>query len=1014
MINIFTNHQRQSRPLQPKWLVCLVVLWAVFCFSATVNAQGNLTVKGKVTDETGQALPGVNILAKGTTNGTVTDVDGNYTITLSEGNSTLVFSFIGYAQQEISVDSKSSIDVELKADITSLSEVVVVGYGTQSKRNVTGAVAKVDMSKTENLPTTNVLQSFRGRVAGVQFTDNGRPGQNGSILVRGTRSINADNAPLIVLDGIFFNGALADISPNDIETMEVLKDASAGAIYGARAANGVILITSKKGTSSKPTIRFNTYAGVSDWSHKMKLLSPDRYLQKTLDYRSQNGQVADPAQVASYLQTTEANNYNNGKTVDPWKAISQDANIQSYDLSVSGRSDKTNYFLSGSYVKERGLILNDNSERISVRANLETKVMDWLTAGMSSTFAQRDLSGLEASMSDAYWTSPYATLYYADGEPTEFGVPEDQLTRTPTRASILTKNEEKYYNLFANFYTVVDIPFVQGLSYRMNYSPNYRWNHNYNFVRQDKYLKNNNTSADKTNRSDFDWVQENILTYSKTFGGINDIDVTLLYGRNHSGYESTSSSVNQLSSDANGWNNLSLGQNPTAKSDAQSREGISSMARINYRLKNKYLLTVTGRRDGSSVFSANNKFAFFPSAALAWIASDESFIQNIGFFDLLKLRFSYGSVGNQAISAYQSLSLANTTSYVFGDGGTTSVGVYTSNMANPDLKWETTTSANVAVDFDIFKGRLGGTIEYYDMTTNDLLMKRTLPAMTGFDFIWTNLGATSNKGLEISLNSTNLQRGKFTWNSNVVFSTNRNRIEHIYNSDSNGDGVEDNDLTNRWFIGQPVNVAYDYTIDGIYQDGDALPAGYKAGWVRLKDINDTGTITPDDRSIIGQLEPKYRWGITNTFKYGGFSLSVFINAMQGWMQSFNLLSTTYISTGGIGGNFPGRAANMLDAGWWTPENKSNTRPSLNYTNPNAHSYYVSRDFVRIQDVSLAYEFPKSLLTKLSITTLRVYASGRNLHTFTDWPGPDPESGYNQQSNLFPTARSVTFGINVSF
>jgi TonB-linked SusC/RagA family outer membrane protein len=975
-----------------------------------IDENTSLTVSGWINDDTGSPLPGVNIVEKSTTNGTTSDTNGQYKINVSDANATLTFSFIGYTSQEIKVNSQTVINVSLLLDVQSLSEVVVVGYGVQSKRNVTGAVAKVDMLKTENLPTTNIAQSLRGRVAGVQFIDNGRPGQNGTILIRGTRSINASNAPLIVLDGIFFNGSIGDINPNDIESMEVLKDASAGAIYGARAANGVILITSKIGKTDKPTIRINAYSGVSDWSYKMNLLTPERYIQKTLDYRAQNGRTADPAQVASYLQTTESTNYKNDRTVDPWKSVSQDAGIQSYDLSVSGKSDRTNYFLSGGYVKEKGLIYNDNSERISLRANLETKVTDWLRTGISSTFVQRDLSGLEASVYQAYWTSPYGTLYYDDGEPTRNAVPEDGLTASPMREALLTKNDEKYYNLFANFYGIVEIPFVKGLSYRFNYSPNYRWEHNYNFQRQDKHLTTNNTSASKYNRTDLDWVQENIITYTKSFGGMHDMDITLLYGRSHTGFESTSANATALSSDANGWNNLTLGQPPqTIKSDAENREGISSMARVNYRLKDKYLLTVTARRDGSSVFSANNKFAFFPSVAVGWVASDESFIQNTGLFDLLKLRFSYGAVGNQAIDTYQSLNLASINQYVFGDGGTTSTGVYPSSMTNPNLKWETTTSADIAIDFEMLKGKLGGTIEYYDMSTKDLLMKRTLPAMVGYDFIWTNLGATSNKGLEITLNSTNLQKGKFSWNSNVVFSTNQNRIEHIYGSDTNGDGVEDNDLGNRWFIGQPVNVAYDYTIDGIYQEGEPLPTGYKPGWVRLKDQSGDGLITAaDDRVVVGQREPKYRWGLTNTFSYGGFSLSVFINAMQGWISAFSLLNTSG------SGNFPERAANMLDAGWWTPENKSTTRPSLNYTNPNAHGYYASRDFVRIQDVSLAYEFPKSLLSKLHFSTLRVYASGRNLHTFTDWLGPDPESGYNQQVNLYPTPRSVTFGLNVSF
>lgn len=987
----------------------MVILPSFGAFSGAPIADRMIT--GIVKDAANDApLPGVNVIIKGTQRGATTDANGKYELSIPEQDVQLVISFVGYLSQTIDVGSNSTLDITLRVDQKVLDEVVVVGYGTQSRRYVTGAVTKVDMKQTENLPNTNITQSLRGRVAGVQFTDNGRPGQNGSILVRGPRSLSGGNNPLIVLDGIFFNGNLSDINPTDIESMEVLKDASAAAIYGSRAANGVLLITSKKGTTEKPTIRLNMFSGVSDFSYKVKLLTPERYVQKILDYRQVAGLTHDPAQIKSYLQPSELVNYEKSKTIDPWDLVSQNARINSYDLNISGRTNTTNYYVSTSLTNEKGLIFNDNQKRLSFRTNIENNLAKWLTIGFNTTYIRRDLSGREAD--SPYSVSPYGTAFYEDGEPTQWLVPEDQISNNPIRSALLTSNEEIYNNLFANFYALFSIPHIDGLVYRINYSPNYRWQHNYNFVRQDKHFAGNTTTASKFNREDFDWVLENILTYNHRFNGNHAIDATLLYGRNHLGFESTTSNASQLSSDALGWNNLGLGGILTNTSSAGISDGVSSMLRLNYRLKDKYLLTLTARRDGSSVFAANNKYATFPSGALSWIVSEEKFMETVSFVDMLKLRVSYGAVGNQAISPYQSLSLSATTRYVFSDGGVSSLGVYPASMANSDLKWETTYTANAAVDFELFKGRLGGTFEVYNMNTKNLLVERSLPTMTGYNSVWTNLGATNNKGFEITLNSTNLRKGKFEWNTNVVLSTNKNKIVHLYQSDTNGDGIEDDDLGNKWFIGQPVNVAYDYVFDGIYQQGEQIPSGFKPGYVKLKDLNGDGKVAAaNDRTIIGQMgQPKVRWGVTNTFSYNNFSLSIFINAMQGWIATLNELDIEYFLSGS--GNYPNRPVNRLDAGWWTPENKSTTRPSLGYPNPYLHNYYLSRDFIRIQDVYLGYDVPKAVLNRAKLANARVFASAKNLTTFTDWLGTDPESGGTARG--FPMPRSLTLGLNIGF
>ncbi|MPR33031.1 TonB-dependent receptor [Salmonirosea aquatica] len=980
-----------------------------------VTAPEDITLTGNVVDEkSGEALPGVSILVKNTSRGTTTDQNGNFRLDVPSGEATLVFSYVGYLAREIVVGSQTTFRVSLSPDTKALEEVVVVGYGTQSKRNVTGSVAKVDLKRTETLPNTNVTQALRGTIAGVQFTDNGRPGQGGSIYIRGLRSITASNNPLIVVDGAFFNGSLADISPNDIESVEVLKDASASAIYGSRAANGVILVTTKQGKTEKPTIRFNTYYGVQSFAHKIQLLTPERYIKKFLDYRTQNDQVSNPADIENYLQPLELENYRNGTTIDPWDEITQKATIQSYELSIGARSERSSYYLSAGYTDEKGLIFGDRAKRITLRSNVDTKITSWLNVGITSQFSQRDLSGIEASTSSAAQLSPYATLYFDEAKTDPIPYPQtDNLILHPKFNALTNQNESIYNNLFANFYAIVNLP-IEGLKYRLNYSPNFRWAHNYNF--SPVYVKNSINrlgSGSKYNEENFDWVVENILTYNTHFGDKHNLDVTLLYGANAFNFNSTQASGSNFFNDVLGWNNLSLAEVQTSNTDAYKQAGISSMARINYRFMERYLLTFTARRDGTSVFGKNNKYGVFPSAALAWIASDESFFQSVSWMDMLKFRISYGLVGNQAVSPYSSLSQMESTRYVYGDGGPTTTGIYLSTIPNSNLKWEKTTAANLAVDFSVLKGRIGGTVEVYNLDTRDLLLDRSIPVMTGFSKIRTNVGATNNKGLEITLNTVNVKGAQFSWTSDIVFSTNRNRIVKLYGNDADGDGVEDNDISNRWFIGEPLGVLYDYVRDGIYQEGDELPKGYKPGFVRVKDLNGDGIFNASDRQVVGQSQPKYRWGFTNTFNYNGFSLSVFVNSLLGWQKN----NSFFLDPSKI---FTGRSLNFADVGWWTAENKSNTRPSLVFTNPLGLGFYESRDFVRIQDVSLSYTFKNDLLSRYKMASARVYLSSKNLATFTNWTGWDPESGYASDVSGsadrvgFPTPRSIVLGVNLSF
>ncbi|WP_169725078.1 SusC/RagA family TonB-linked outer membrane protein [Algoriphagus terrigena] len=988
-------------------LTWLLLLGAVAMSTASLAQQRKIT--GTVTTgDNPLGLPGVNVLLKGTTTGSVTDIDGKYSLDAPEAGGVLVFSMIGFQSIEEEIGNRSEINLVMVEDIAVLDEVVVVGYGTQVKRNITGSITSADLSRSSDDVT--VTEAMVG-VPGVQFTETGRPGQVGNILIRGQNSLSGSNSPLIVLDGIIFSGNLNDISPRDIQSMEILKDASSTAIYGSRAANGVILITSKAGMSETPTISINTYTGISEWGSELKLLSPERYIQRRLDWRTQSGLESDPGSIASYISATEAENLANGKSLDSWDEISQQGRTSSLDLNISGKSNSTNYFLSASLGDDQGLIYDDNQKRNTFRANISTTIKPWLQIGTNTMFSHRDLSGVSASLNDAYRMSPLGTMYYEDGSPTQFPVPDEQAAGNPMRTSLLSDNEEIRENLFSNFFAKVDAPFLKGLSYRVNFSPSFQWNHDYNFVRQDKNVSFNSTSARKANERQYNWVLENILTYAKSIGEDHNFDVTLLFGRNHVEAESTLASGEQFNVDVLGYDNLGLGEIQRISSSAYSVDMISYMARVNYQFKNRYLFTLTARKDGSSVFSVNNKYATFPSGSVAWILTDEGFMKNLEFLDMLKLRVSYGLVGNQAIEPYQSLTLSSTARYVYGDGGASSLGVITSTLGNDDLTWETTKTANIAMDFEFFQRRISGTLEYYNSNTEDLLVRRSIPVMNGYTSILTNIGNVNNRGVELSLSTDNIRKAKFNWSTDFTFSYNKNEITHLFNTDLDEDGMEDDNIANSWFIGKPINSYYDYVFDGIYQVGDDdIPAGSQAGFVRVKDLNGDGVLNPDDRTVVGSGNiPKYQFGLRNNFSYNNFSLSIFINAMQGWIAPFNLINPLV----------PGRSLNQIDAGWWTAENQSNTRPSLLYNNPLNTSWYQSRDFIRLRDVTFSYDFEQSMLDKLKLNGVKVYVTGKNLATMTDWLGTDPENGGAYTSsqgnnNLYPMPKTFLVGLNVSF
>ena len=962
-------------------------------------------IEGIVTDEAGAGLPGVSVVVKGTQSGTVTDADGKFGLEMPQEAGFLVFSFVGYLPQEVEIGSRTQVDVVLKPDTKALEEVVVVGYGTVKKRDLTGAIASVNVEQTKLQPNTNASQMLRGTTAGVQVTDNGRPGQVGTIKIRGTNSISASTDPLIVLDGIIYaGGSLADINPSDIESIDVLKDASSTAIYGSLAANGVIEITTKRGKSGKPVFSFNTYVGASDYAFLPKLLNAEQYLAARKD-----AEIADGGAVP--FQPVELENMAAGRSIRPFEEIKQSAPMSNYELSVSGKTDRTSYFFSGGYLKAKSPVKGDNFSRISSRLNLSVDATDWLKLGVNSGFTSRDDSGVRADLVATTYLSPYASLFLADGRSPR-PLPQDiGLVANPLIGHLLNDRKSITNALFANGFANVHI--WKGLSYKLNVaytrtdSKEFKFNPSYEPL-------NRLGSGSKYHGEKQNITIENIVSYKQQITSRQSLDVTLLYGAYEQTSQSSMLSSQNIFNDALGYNALEIGEGFNIDAGAIKNRQLSGMARLGYSIAGKYLATVSMRRDGFSAFGAGNKFGVFPAVALSWNMTEEAFMRDLKSINFLKVRASWGRNGNRGVDEYSSLSQVRQKNYVFGDGSGTSVGLSPSSLANPNLGWETSESTNIGADVQVFNSRISASVNYYWTRTYDLLLKQAIPNTNGFEEFLRNVGQTKNHGLEIDLKTTNIERGGFTWNTSIAFSFNRNKIVKLTGRDVNNDGREDDDIASGWFIGHPLLSNYDYVFDGIFQEGDdlSLIPGAKPGDIRFKDISGPdgvpdGKISPQDRTVISNAQPKFNLGITNVWSYKGLSLSAAFNIRQGGHSRMDMLNP--------GTNFYDQA-NFLDVPYWTPAKPINTRPRINYRNPLVYGFYESRSFARLQDVSLSYNIPEKLLKPVKIGSLQVYVSAKNLATWTDWKGWDPEFGGGERGpeGNGPLLKTFIAGLNISF
>ncbi len=978
----------------------------------------DIKITGTVVDASGMPLPSANIIEKGTSNGTLTDFDGKYSITVSGNDATLVISYVGFVSQEIPIKNRQTIDVTLEADAAALDEVVVVGYGTQRKSDVTGAITSVSGDDLNVTRESNALNALAGKVAGLDVgISSGQPGSSPSLLVRGRSSLNFSNEPLIVLDGIPLEGGLNDINSADIASVEVLKDASSAAIYGARGANGVILITTKRGKVGKARFTVDTYYGFSSLTNKYDTFNADEYVNLRRESRraaaeeSQGllpGTLPIPS-IEESLEPLQLEAYRAGINTNFIDLGTRSGKQVNHQLGVSGGSDKVRYALSLSYFDQEGVFRLADYERVTFRANIDVNATDKLKFGISqqANFSKRNNYD---PLNDLIRESPLVKPFNADGTPTLDPL-ADGLVWNPlsNEAPGNFVNETLNYRYLANIFA--SYQFTDGLKYTLNVQPQFELVTDNDFrASQSASRTGALSSAAKEQRTVTAYTVENIVNYNKTFNDIHALDATLLYSFQDTKRDFLQLGVLGTASDSQLFNNLGDASQIDYRDSSLEKEGWTSyMARVNYSFMNKYLLTLTGRFDGSSKLSKGEKWGFFPSASFAWKIDEENFLKDQTFITNLKLRSGYGQVGRNPIDPYSTFGRLQRFEGSFGDQP--AVGFVPEEIANPDLQWERTTTFDLGLDFAFAKNRISGSVDYYTGNTTDLLLNRVLPATSGFSSILQNVGETKNSGIEVVLSTVNIDAGDFKWTTDFNFSANQNKIVKLL--DRNSD-----DVGNGWFIGQPLSVFYDRVFDGIWQLDDAdLANSYsrRPGDIRLADLNDDGVLNDTDRKILGQRDPKWIGGITSKFDYKGFDLTIAVYTQQGQLARSNALNNAVLF-----GRF-----NDLDLDYWTPENPSNTipRPNKNRERPldNGVLAYVDGSFVRIRNITLGYDFKSDIVKKIGLEKFRVYATAQNPFLFTayDFDGFDPETGSNQaqanDDNDFTAApTTILFGLNLSF
>ncbi len=989
-----------------KKLTFLFILINALIFA---NAQSSGQITGKVIDkETGVGLADVSVIERNTNNGTRTDASGNFSLKVSvTGKVELEISLVSYGTLLITADPTTPVTITMDKQGKSLDEVVVIGYGTARKRLLTGSVVSIKGDEVRKIPAGNIIESVQGKVAGVDIVrTSGGAGANVSVTVRGNRSIIAGNSPLYIVDGIQYS-SFQDINPNDIESMEFLKDASSTAIYGSRGANGVILITTKKGNSGKVKISVGSYYGTTDVAGYPKPMTGPEYANLKRQGARTIGIWNSPADDSKvFTSQAERDAVNNGvSTYWPGLLLGKGSQ-QDYAINVSAGSDKTKVYFSFDYYKEKGLLSNDYSGRYTFRLNVDQTIANSLKVGLQSQLTEYDQNlRSDGILTVANKVIPYYTPYEANGSlDTLIGNQNNPLLEEEPGAYI---NSFKITRILSTAY--IDWRPFKGFSVRSNLGISTSNTRNGGFQGANTISRALSTgslsSVSNSNGLGINW--ENIINWQKKFDA-HSLELTAVTSYISGESENFSASgTGQLIANQSFYALQNNPANLAISSGYSSNKLISGAFRANYNYKGKYLLTLTGRADGASVLSSGNQWAFFPSAAAAWRISDESFMQNQNVFNELKLRISYGVAGNSAVGPYQTQSGLMLIPFSWNDQSALSYAL-APQTGNPDLQWELTNTGNIGVDFSILKNRITGSFDYYDSKTNDLLLLRQLPPTSGVSSILQNIGKTRNNGFEISLQTQNINSKNVKWNSTFTYTQNKERIVELVG--------QQNDVANSWFIGSPVNSFYDYEKVGIWQMADSVLAksfGYKPGDIRVSDLSgpagkpDGKLDANNDRKVLGSSVPDYSIGFGNNVTFKGFDLDVYVYARMGQMFVSNYANKFE----------PNAIENGAKVDYWTPENPTNDypRPNSNISRaalPFATTLgYKDGSFVKIRSLTLGYSFPKSIQDKLHASRLRIYVSLKNYFTFAKVDDYDPEGAGSFER---PLTKLIVAGINLDF
>lgn len=962
--------------------------------------QQTVVLSGKVTDKRGIPLTGVTAVVKGTTLGTTTDANGNFSISVPPNSRILVFSFIGMVTQEVIIGNQTVFNITMEETLLEVEEVVVVGYGTQKKSDITGSIASISRDKLEILPNLNIAQTIQGAIPGVivQQAQSGA-GAGAVIMIRGRNSILASNDPLIVVDGISYYGSISDININDVQSIEVLKDASAAAIYGSRGANGVILITTKAGAVGKAKIEYEGKVGFQEFINVPDYMNDGPRFYQFKETREGPGKFT-----ASELAV-----YQSGKWTNWPELALRNGFSHQHNISVSGGTENTQYFIGGSYLDVQGLAINDDYRRLTNRLNIDTRINSWLMVGTRTQISNDDRSGVAPSFSAIYQYNPLTTAYDDNGNLTIYSWPE-YLDRPNPMSPVLYDDTDKSYQIISNNYAMADLPFIPGMSYRLNAGLRR------NTIDMSTYRKRNTSvglasggSASIDRILGYNMAIENILSYKNVFGK-HSVFLTGVYSYEENSMSSNALTASRFPNDFITYYAVAQAENILPNFSYEHDALISQMLRINYDFdESRYLLTLTGRRDGFSGFGSEKKWGIFPSAALGWNLVREGFFPLKDLFDQFKLRVSMGTNGNQAVGAYESITRMREENMV--SGSTTLAGYVPSVLGDRELGWETSKSLNFGLDFRIQDGRVSGDINYFITNTYDLLLNRTISLVHGISSITQNIGETRNRGLEFSLESRNIVKPDFSWTSSANLSLFTNEIVALYGL-LDAEGKEIDDVGNKWFIGKPIRVNYDYKFIGVWQlneETEAAKWGSKPGYAKLHDVNEDGFITAEeDRQILGQQDPKLIWGLNNSISYKNFRLAVFVHGVHG-VTKFNAM----LQDASVGAETRGTT---IAKNWWTPDNPTNeyykNEVGAQLMGGGSANFYQNASFLRIKDVSLSYDFPASLLEKTGIGKLRLFATGKNLGTITSWKDGDPE--LDQGRGAIPLQREIVFGLNLGF